>query len=118
MWLIDHGNALLYRPSGGRPAGIPRLREVRNSLKAVFDKPHHFLSAVRSRQSLNSWCDRIAALPDYLVTFIVETLPPELLTAEERRELVEFLNERKRSLKSLIAGHEELFPSLEGARDA
>jgi hypothetical protein len=60
VWLIDHGNALFYRPAGAVQAGIPRLSSIRADLSAMLDKPHHFLTALDSWEHIDKWCGRIS----------------------------------------------------------
>lgn len=119
-WLIDHGNALFYRPytvqGESRPAGIPRLEAVQDDLTVMFDRAHHFLKWLADWDEVRRWAERIAALPEYLIRHLVEALPTPVLTNEERQALVEFLIDRRGRMLDVVEQHHALFPSLPPAR--
>lgn len=112
VWFIDHANALFYRPTGGIPAGIPRLRSVRSELRAMFDKPHRFMEAMSSWEHINTWCERISRIPSHFTQSVIENLPEGILSEEERGFLFEFLEERKNGMRAIIEGNQSLFPLL------
>lgn len=84
VWLIDHGNALFYRPTGGIQPGIPRLLAVKDDLKAMFDKPHRFVGELKSWEHIDMWCGRIAQIPSYFIQAVIDNLPHGILNSEER----------------------------------
>ena len=112
VWLIDHGNSLFYRPTGVIKAGIPRLVEVDTDLAAMFDKPHGFVEALQSRAEVDEWCARISQIPSHFIRSVIDNLPREVLTEEEREFLFEFLERRKLRMRDIILAHQTLFPAL------
>lgn len=112
VWLIDHANALFYRPTAGNQYGIPRLLAVKDDLKAMLDKPHRFIKSLNSWEHIEMWCDRISQIPSYFIQAVIDNLPPGILNSEERGFLYPFLEERKLSMRSLIEGNRSLFPAL------
>jgi len=119
LWLIDHGNALLYRPytahGDSRPGGALRLAAVRADLAAMFDRQHHFLKWLTDWDEVRLWAARIAALPEYFIRHLVEALPAPLLANDERQALVEFLIDRRGRMLDVVEQHHALFPSLPSA---
>jgi hypothetical protein len=85
VWLIDHANALFYRPTGGVQPGIPRLLAVKDDLSAMFDKPHGFIAALDSWENIDMWCDRISQIPTYFIRAAIDNLPPAILTKRGAR---------------------------------
>ncbi len=112
VWLIDHANALFYRPSGSVEPGIPRLLSVEADLAVMFDRPHQFLKALNSWELVDVWCERISMRPSYFIESIVNNLPNELLTTGEREAVIRFLENRKKRMRQIIEGNESLFPAL------
>lgn len=112
VWLIDHANALFYRPTGKVKAGIPRLASVGRDLKEMFDKPYGFMEGMTSWQHIEAWCRRIAEIPSYFINATIDKIPAELLTNEEREFLFDFLDKRKSMMKRIIESHASLFPAL------
>jgi hypothetical protein len=112
VWLIDHGNALFYRPTGGTQPGIPRLLAVKDDLNAMLDKEHRFVGELKSWEHIDMWCDRISQIPSYFIHFVIDNLPHRILNSDERQFLYQFLEERKLSMRSLIEGNRTLFPAL------
>ena len=114
VWMIDHANALFYRnrPNAGIVAGIPRLSAIEADLSALFDKNHEFLSSLKSWESIDLWCNRIASISDYFVERTVANLPSGILDAREGEFLVDFLNKLKEKLRSIIGDNANLFPAL------
>lgn len=112
VWFIDHANALFYRPTRGIQPGIPRLRSIRSSLTAMFDKPHHFSEAMISWEHIDLWCERISQIPSHFTQSVIENLPEGMLGEEEREFLFEFLEQRKSGMRAIIEGNQSLFPAL------
>lgn len=56
VWLIDHANALFYRPTGAIQPGIPRLQSISSDLTAMFDKPHRFIEALDTWEYIDTLC--------------------------------------------------------------
>ncbi|HSB08808.1 MAG TPA: hypothetical protein VLM38_04815 [Blastocatellia bacterium] len=116
VWLIDHANALFYRPTVANQYGIPRLIAIKDDLSVMFDKPHAFIEALNSWEDIDMWCDRISQIPTYFIQAVIDNLPPEVLNSEEREFLYPFLEERKLSMRSLIEENRSLFPGLKRPR--
>lgn len=112
VWLIDHGNALFYRPTEEVKPGIPRLLAVKDNLTAMFDKPHRFIRALESWEYIDMWCERISQIPSHFIKAVIDNLPSGILKREEREFLYGFLEERKLSMRSLIEENRLLFPAL------
>jgi hypothetical protein len=112
VWLIDHANALFYRPSAKIEPGIPRLTAVETDLKAMFDKPHGFIKALQSWEHVEMWCERISQIPTHFIDSVIQNLPKSVLNDEERHYLFEFLERRKHLMREIIQTHQSLFPNL------
>ncbi|SRR6266404_737640 len=95
VWLIDHANALFYRPTATNKNGIPRLLAVRENLSSMFDKPHGFIQSLNSWEHLDMWCDRISQIPSYFINAVIDNLPSGILNIEERGFLYTFLEEKE-----------------------
>jgi hypothetical protein len=112
VWLIDHANALLYRPTKTVEPGIARLLAVKKDLKAMFDKPHRFVEVMNSWDLIDEWCERIAQIPSHFLESLIENLPKAILSDEEREFLYKFLEQRKRAMRGIIEENHLLFPAL------
>jgi hypothetical protein len=114
LWLIDFGNALLYRPrtAVGINPGIPRLRAVEENLSALFDLPYPFLELCHSWEGMDKGCKRIASIPDYFIESTVSRLPLTVLGVAEREFLIDFLIRRKGLMESIIRQNAALFSNL------
>lgn len=112
VWLIDHANALFYRPTVGVTPGIARLASVEANLAAMFDKPHGFMKVLSSWEYIDMWCQRIAQIPSHFIFAVIDNLPREILSNEERKNLFEFLERRKTGIRTIIRTHGSLFPEL------
>jgi hypothetical protein len=112
VWLIDHANALFYRPTNDIKPGIERLQSINTDLTAMFDKPHRFIEALDSWEHIDMWCKRISQIPSHFIELIIENLPDGILTTEEREFLFEFLEERKKSIINTIESNQSLFQGL------
>jgi hypothetical protein len=112
VWLIDHANALFYRPTLTIVAGIPRLLSVEANLAAMFDRPHQFLTALSSLELVDMWCERISLIPSYFIESIINNLPEEILSAGEREGAYDFLENRKKHMREIITTNGSLFPQL------
>ena len=117
--LYDHGNACFYRPrtAAGIQAGVPRLNAVERNLKALFDMDHkgcHYREFLTDRNLVQKWCDRIKALPDFLIHAAVDRIPSDLARpdASERKRLAEFLLNRRSYLFDHILKSRKYFPGL------
>jgi hypothetical protein len=110
--LIDHANALFYRPTESVEAGTKRLAAISNDLSAMFDRKHWFLAGLTNWELVDRWCERMAALPTYLIESVINDLPTELLTAVERKAVREFLDRRKNIMRNIIDDNLSLFPNL------
>ncbi len=115
FWLIDFGNALFYRPSGGGKIipGIPRLQTIEADLEALFDKPYgNFMDSCTAWDGMRRACDRIAGIPSYFIEATIARLPADLLTDAEREYAIDFLNRRKDQMEQLIRREFKRFPRL------
>lgn len=112
VWLIDHANALFYRPTVGVEPGIPRLLSVESDLTRMLDKPHRFVEALNSWEHIGTWCNRISQIPSHFAQSVIENLPRGILTKEEREYLFEFLEHRKNGMRDIIERNLTLFPEL------
>ena len=112
VWLIDHANALFYRPTGKVKPGIPRLAVITRDLEMMFDKPYGFMDGTTSWEHIDEWCGRIAQIPSYFLRAVIDNLPRELLSDEEREYLISFLEQRKMEMKTIIESHSHLFAAL------
>jgi hypothetical protein len=112
VWLIDHANALFYRPVGDIKPGIPRLVSVEGELTAMLDKPHRFMQTMNSWNHIDMWCERISQIPSHFTQSVIENLPEGILSNEERDYLFRFLEQRKNRMRAIIQGNQSLFPAL------
>ena len=114
LWLIDYGNSLFYRPSGGGKIqpGIPRLQAVEADLNALFDKPHDALKLCKTWDAMERGFERIAGIPDYFIENTINRLPRALLTDQERDFATEFLCRRKTRMERIVLDNKERFPDL------
>ncbi len=117
--LIDQGNACFYRPRPivGILAGIPRLDAVEKSLPAMFDMDHkgnHYRGFLTNWQYVENWCERIRALPEFLIAAAVGRIPVNLERPSdaERQRLIEFLLSRRGRLFDQIVQNRSYFPGL------
>ena len=117
--LYDQGNACFYRPrpSAGIIAGIPRLEAVEGELPRLFDMDHkgnHYREFLTDWHLVEEWCQRIAALPDFLIESVVNRIPIEVTppNPDERQRLCEFLIRRKAYLFEHIVRWRTCFPGL------
>lgn len=78
----------------------------------MFDKPHGFAEALQSWTQVDKWCERISQIPAHFIRSVIDNLPREVLTEEERHFLFEFLERRKQRMRDIIQGHQGLFPAL------
>lgn len=113
VWLIDHANALFYRPTGTTAAGIPRLASLEGNLAAMLDKPHRFLEALNSWSDVDMWCERISQIPSYFIRTVIDSLPAGTIRDDERDYLVDFLEKRKRLMRAIIEDNKSFFPMLD-----
>jgi hypothetical protein len=119
LLLYDHGNACYYRP---RPAariqaGVPRLEAVAKNLAALFDMDHkgsHYREFLTDWSLVKQWCERIKALPDFLIRAAVNRIPPQLSQPDvfERERLAEFLLARRIYLFDHILRGKKYFSGL------
>lgn len=118
LFLYDHGNACFYRNrlQAGIVAGIPRLKAVAANLQALFDmkQKNHYWEFLTDWNLVETWCDRIRQLPDFVIQSAVDRIPDYLAqpTAAERSALTEFLVARKGYLLDHIIERAELFAGL------
>jgi hypothetical protein len=119
LLLIDHGNACFYRPrpAAGIQAGIPRLESVEKNLGALFDMDHkasHYREFLTEWDLVKQWCQRIEALPDFLIRAAVDRIPADLAPpdAAGRKRLAEFLLARRGYLFDHILRWRKLFSGL------
>jgi hypothetical protein len=119
LLLYDQGNACYYRPrpKAGIEAGIPRLDAVEANIGALFDmarKGNHYWEFLTNWELVRFWCDRIRALPEFLISNAVERIPSHLEwpTQMERDRLVGFLVHRQQYLLEHIENGRHYFPSL------
>ncbi len=119
LLLYDQGNACFYRPrhSAGIAAGIPRLDAVETELPRLFDMDHkgnHYREFLTDWNLVEQWCQRIAALPDFLIESVVNRIPIEVNppSVDERQRLCEFLIRRKAYLFEHIVRWRTNFPGL------
>lgn len=117
--LFDQGNACFYRPrsTAGILAGLSRLDAVERSLSAMFDMDHkgnHYREFLTEWQYVEKWCERIRALPDFLIEAAVGRIPVNLARPDdaERRRLLEFLLSRRAYLFDQILENRSYFPEL------
>jgi hypothetical protein len=119
LFLYDQGNACFYRNrlQAGIVAGIPRLKAVARELPAMFDMSHkgnHYLEFLTNWTLVESCCQKIAELPDFVIRNVIERIPDYLARpdATERAALGEFLIGRKGYLIDHIIKWATLFPEL------
>jgi hypothetical protein len=110
--LIDHANALFYRPTETAEAGTKRLTAISKNLSTMFDRKHWFLAGLSNWELVDRWCDRMASLPTYLIESVIDELPAELLAAVERKVVRDFLDKRKNIMRNIINDNLSLFPNL------
>ena len=89
-----------------------QLQSVEENLEALFDKPYEYLDELKSWDSIDIWCDRIKSIPDHFIERTIQNLPEGLLDANESDYLVDFLNRRKKYMRSMIEENIQLFSSL------
>lgn len=119
LLLYDHGNACFYRP---RPAarieaGVPRLDAIEQDMGALFDmdkKGNHYREFLTDWSLVEMWCERIRALPEFLIKGAVDRIPSEMAPPDpsERDRLTEFLLTRRGYLVEHIRQSQEYFPGL------
>lgn len=114
--LYDQGNACFYRPRprAGIKAGVPRLNAVEKDLGKMFDMAHKkntYWEFLRDWDLVRKWCDRIKALPDFLIQACVDRIPSSLSSPNpaEREQLCAFLCKRREYLYDHIAKHQSVF---------
>ena len=119
LLLYDHGNACFYRPrpGAGIRAGIPRLDSVEGDLAALFDMDHkgnHYREFLTDWDLVKKWCERIEALPEFLIRAAVDRIPTRMTPPEgaERQRLAEFLLARRGYLFDHILKRQKYFPGL------
>jgi len=119
LLLYDQGNACFYRPrpAAGIFAGIPRLDAVEVELPKLFDMDHkgnHYREFLTDWNLAEQWCQRIAALPDFLIESAVNRIPVQLNppSEQERHRLSDFLIKRKDYLFKQIVRWQTYFPGL------
>ena len=119
LLLYDQGNACFYRhrPGSGIVAGAPRLDAVEADLSALFDMDHkgnHYREFLTSWELVDQWCERIRALPEYVIESAVNRIPSQLSVPidDERKRLIEFLVHRRRYLHDHIVRWKDRFPGL------
>jgi hypothetical protein len=119
LLLYDQGNSCFYRP---RPAarivaGIPRLDAVEAELPELFDMDHkgnQYRQFLTDWSLVDEWCERIAALPDFLIESVINRVPivANPPSEQERQRLCEFLIKRKAHLREHIVRWRTYFPGL------
>src|ERR1051325_3983141 len=119
LFLYDQGNACFYRNrrAAGIVAGIPRLIAVAKSLEAMWDMRHkgnHYFEFLTDWSLVESSCQMIAALPDFVLRNVIQRIPDyvEHPDATERAALEEFLIKRKKYLIDHVVQWATLFPGL------
>lgn len=119
LLLYDQGNACFYRPrpKAGIQAGIPRLEAVETSLPALFDMDHkgnHYREFLTDWALVERWCQKIAALPEFVIESAVGRVPVGLdpPSPVERQRLGDFLIRRKGYLLDHIQRWPDRFPGL------
>lgn len=117
LLLYDNGNCCFYRnrPHAGVAAGTARLDAVEADLNALFDmdqKGNHYFEFLTDWGMVREWCDRICALPEFLIENAVARIPVNSVNKKEQNRLSTFLQMRREYLYEHIARNRHRFPKL------
>ena len=72
FYLIDFGNALLYR---SHKKGLPRLEEMEQHPENLYnekDKPYEYTDLLQEPDEVDLWCDRFSSIPEWIIENAVE----------------------------------------------
>ncbi len=113
IWIYDHDQALF----GGEHDGCNRITAIQDKLGLGFWSQngsdfHPFLRHVHTVKLFEKWLGRVHSVPAWFIRSVCEETRKFGASADESRQLYDFLRERRRQIGSVLKVNSDAFPNV------